>query len=267
MIRVRDRTSRPSQDDLDRLAELQEKVDAAGRYAARVEAAKARWGSTKKDDPPFVEIKKLLTAMCWGARRCTYCEDSVADEIEHFRPKDLYPEVVFDWANYLYACGPCNGPKNNQFGVLVGADETVTDVTRARKAAIEPPDEGDPALLDPRRDDPLDYLVLDLDDTFAFAAKPRLSPRKKARADYTIECLRLNDRPYLLEARRTAYAQLLSALEAAQARKKAGRDLGPPRHAIEHTSHRSVWEEMRRRGAKRAELRPLFEDVPEALTW
>jgi hypothetical protein len=37
----------------------------------------------------------------------------VTDEAEHINPKDLYLERVFDWANYLYACGPCNGPKSN----------------------------------------------------------------------------------------------------------------------------------------------------------
>ena len=47
-----------------------------------------------------------------------YCEDSVADEVEHFRPKDLYPDVVFAWRNYLYACGQCNGGKNNRFSIV-----------------------------------------------------------------------------------------------------------------------------------------------------
>ena len=47
-----------------------------------------------------------------------YCEDSVGDEVEHHRPKNLYPDHTFLWDNYLYACGPCNGPKNNRFAVF-----------------------------------------------------------------------------------------------------------------------------------------------------
>ena len=34
--------------------------------------------------------------MCAGAKRCMYCEDSAADEVEHHLPKNLYPEFVFD---------------------------------------------------------------------------------------------------------------------------------------------------------------------------
>lgn len=267
MIRVRDREAELPAQDAAALVALQGRVTAKGSYDARVEDAKARWDSTKKDTAPFIAIKDRLTAMCWGARRCTYCEDSVADEIEHFRPKDLYPDVVFDWANYLYACGPCNGPKNNHFAVFAGNDDRVTDVTRAPKAPVLPPTDGAPALLDPRVDDPLEYLVLDLDDTFAFTARPRISARMKARAEYTIRCLRLNDRPYLIEARRTSHAALLVALEAARTRKREGRDLAPPRRAIQHTSHRSVWEEMKRRSTQQRELGQLFQDVPEALTW
>lgn len=99
---------------LTKLAEYQQEIDALPDYAARVERAKASWKTrNRKGDPTFDAVKQSLTEMCSGARRCAYCEDSLADEVEHFRPKDLYPEVVFAWANYLYTCGPCNGPKNN----------------------------------------------------------------------------------------------------------------------------------------------------------
>ena len=201
---------------LERLAALQAAVDRAGDYAARTEAAKAKWQATKKDGAPFVEVKTALEAMCSGHRRCAYCEDSVADEIEHFRPKDIYPEAVFHWENYLYACGPCNGPKNNHFAVIEADGDEVTDVTRARGAAIVPPPPGEPALLDPRVDDPLEYLFLDIVDTFTFRPRPRLPARKTARAMYTIETLHLNDRPYLPEGRRRTYESLVLILTGAR---------------------------------------------------
>ena len=50
-----------------------------------------------------------------GARRCGYCEDSDGDEIEHIKPRDLYPEKTFAWENYLLACGQCNRSKSSRF--------------------------------------------------------------------------------------------------------------------------------------------------------
>jgi hypothetical protein len=98
------------------LAEHQAAVDTFASYAERVAAAKARFEATnRKENPAFRAVRQALDGMCHGPRRCMYCEDSAADEVEHFRPKDLYPEVVFAWSNYLYACGPCNGPKNKEY--------------------------------------------------------------------------------------------------------------------------------------------------------
>src|SRR5437764_1421089 len=89
-------------------------VDGQPSYAKRVEAAERLFKSRNKaSNRAFQVVRSKLHEMCSGARRCCYCEDSCADEVEHVRPKSLYPEYVFVWENYLYACGPCNGPKNN----------------------------------------------------------------------------------------------------------------------------------------------------------
>jgi len=60
-------------------------------------------------------------------------EDAPADEVEHHSPKDLYPELVFVWRNYLYACGPCNRRKNNHFSIIDIQTEALVDVSRARR--------------------------------------------------------------------------------------------------------------------------------------
>src|SRR2546426_12783509 len=100
------------------LQRYQAEVDAESGYERRVEIADAKFKTyNRKSNSAFEQIKDTLDAMCSGARRCMYCEDSAADEIEHHRPKNLYPELAFAWENYLYACGPCNGPKNNRFAV------------------------------------------------------------------------------------------------------------------------------------------------------
>lgn len=255
-----------SPETLDKLASLQGDVDSAGAYDLRVAKAKSKWSSVKKDTGPWLEIKQSLTKMCWGHRRCAYCEDSVADEIEHVRPKDLYPEAVFVWENYLYACGPCNGPKGNRFAV-VNADGTYADVARKAGAAVVPPPLGDPALLDPRIDDPLEYLVLDIRETFLFRPRPRIASDRKQRAQYTIELLNLNGRAYLVEGRRTAYETLVIALESARTRKQNGDPLDGPVRVVGNIPHRSVWEEMKRQASKIAPLASLFGAVPEAAQW
>ena len=135
--------SQRSRTTSNKLAELQADHDAASGYPAQTEAAKSRWQSTKKDTAAFGEVEEKLVEMCSGHRRCSYCKDSVADEIERFRPKDLYPDYVFRWETYLYSCGPCNGPKNKHFAVLETDNPEATDVTRARGDAIVRPPPGD----------------------------------------------------------------------------------------------------------------------------
>jgi len=94
MIRIR-RRPLPAQAQTG-LADYQAVVDGHPSHAARVEAAKREFGRrNKKTNAVFRTVRATLTEMCHGARRCMYCEDAPADEIEHFRPKDLYPELVF----------------------------------------------------------------------------------------------------------------------------------------------------------------------------
>lgn len=47
--------------------------------------------------------------------RCSYCERWIPSSIhvEHKKPKDHYPEVEFQWSNFLLACGNCNSSKGS----------------------------------------------------------------------------------------------------------------------------------------------------------
>src|SRR5260221_6230464 len=102
------------------LPRCQQDIDALAGYADRVAAGKTRFASRNVGtNATFREVRKALKQMCSGAQRCAYCEDSASNQVEHMRPKDLYPEQVFQWLNYTYACGLCNGPKNNRFGILL----------------------------------------------------------------------------------------------------------------------------------------------------
>jgi len=59
-------------------------------FPSQVDAAKQLWKS-KAPANLFQTLKNTLSAMCVGNQRCMYCEDSEANEIEHRRPKSLYP--------------------------------------------------------------------------------------------------------------------------------------------------------------------------------
>lgn len=253
-----------------KLREFQNEVDAGASYADRVKLAKTRFSARNKaTDPTFAVVRVILAEMCRGARRCMYCEDSVADEVEHFKPKDLYPELVFVWLNYLYACGPCNGPKNNRFSIVETSGQ-LKDVSRPRGAAVTPPPAGAPALIDPRKEDPLAFMMLDLKDTFEFAPSAAAGAVGFARATYTIDVLRLNDRDYLVQARENAFGAYRSRLREYVAIRDMGASaakLSRLKASLLRSPHPTVWAEMKRQHAHHADLRNLFAQAPEALNW
>jgi uncharacterized protein (TIGR02646 family) len=185
------------------LSEWQRLIDELDDYASQVEeAAKSFKSRNTTTNLTFRVVRETLDEMCAGARRCAYCEDSMADEVEHIRPKAFFPDRTFDWSNYVYACGPCNGPKNKKFAVFVHGLRH--DLSRQRDEVPKPPPNGEHLLIDPRSEDPLNFFVLDLMDTFAFVPKPGLTNSNRDRASYTIEILRLN-RDILLKARKEAF--------------------------------------------------------------
>jgi uncharacterized protein (TIGR02646 family) len=72
--------------------------------------------------------------------KCAYCEAKMAHvsspHVEHYRPKNKFPDRVFDWQNWLLSCGRCND----------------------RKWAHFPDCDGQPCLLDPTAEDPSMHL-------------------------------------------------------------------------------------------------------------
>jgi uncharacterized protein (TIGR02646 family) len=256
---------------LSNLSRWQAQVASRASYAERVDAAQRLF---KRHNTPrnktFAEARRTLTEMCSGAQRCGYCEDSAADEVEHIWPKSLYPELVFAWRNYLYACGLCNGPKNNQFAVFPRGARKPVEVGRRKGAPIRPPRQGAPALIDPRHEDPMDFLILDLRGTFYFEPLARKGTQAHERALYTRHILRLNEREYLPVARAgafEAYRGLLSAYIALREQGASWPELDRRICAIQRGAHPTVWKEMQRQHQQHRELRNLFREAPEALDW
>ena len=249
-----------------RLREYQAEVDAASTYAEQVEAGKCLY-DRYSGRVAFRSVRNRLAVMCSGARRCGYCEDSVGDEIEHIKPKDLYPEWTFVWENYLLACGQCNRGKSSRFSVIIRGG--LVDVTRRRGAPVVQPPKGAPALIIPRDENPLAFLDLEIVDTFMFLPREDLHGIDEVRAAYTIEVLKLN-RDVLLEARCEAYGAYRARLHEYRGLRDDGAGeaaLDSLREAITTSMHPTVWREMQRQHAVIDELRVLFLDVPEALDW
>ena len=179
-------------DTAKQLAAWQAAIDAIPGYPQRVEAARRQFAQCNDGRrPAFREVRRHLDALCFGERRCMYCEDSCADEVEHVRPKALFPEHVFAWHNYIYACGPCNGIKRDNFPRLVAG--AVQNLARGPRDPVEPPPAGTDLLIDPRAEDPAEFLVLDLETGFVLP-RPSLAAMPKHRADQTIAVLKPIDR-------------------------------------------------------------------------
>jgi hypothetical protein len=92
----------------------------------------------------------------------------------------------------------------------------------------------------------------------------------QARAAYTLELLRLNERESLRAARRNAYGTYHARLEQYCNRKDAGATalvLQGLAKDIVRTPHRMVWQAMQRYRGAVLELNALFTRAPEALRW
>jgi hypothetical protein len=190
--------------------------------------------------------------------------------VEHFLPKALYPEAVFSWNNYLYACGPCNGPKNDKFSIVATDPVSIISVARKRKElVILPPMVGSPALINPRCENPMDFLFLDL-ATFKFAPHLEADEVGNARAIYTRETLRLNTNVYVVKQRQLAFGNYLARLEQYIAYRNNNAPLSQLEQCVFEfgkMAHRTVWKEMQRQHSGHPKLASLFIAAPEALAW
>lgn len=46
---------------------------------------------------------------------CGYCEEIARGEVDHFRPSSKFPDLVYEWSNWIWACHDCNHAKSNQW--------------------------------------------------------------------------------------------------------------------------------------------------------
>lgn len=172
--------------------------------SARKTESDRLWKSAKQNQArnQLQPIQKKLQDMCSGLDRCMYCEDSQATAIEHFWPRSLRPQGAFIWENLLFACAHCNSnEKRTQF----------------------PQDaNGQPLLIDPTAEDPLDHLVL-VPLTGKFEPRIDADGQQSPKGRKSIDTYGLY-RTLLEQGRRNAWVALKALLLLYDADLKANRD-------------------------------------------
>jgi uncharacterized protein (TIGR02646 family) len=151
-------------------------------------ANKAAWTAAYARDPSdrsYADpaIRDALRAETYG--KCAYCESRMEhvspSNIEHIRPKSLFPELVVDWFNLTLACTNCNTRKGTYYDAVC-------------------------EIVNPYVDDPLDHV---------FWVGPLLLERTPDRGRITITRLDLNRAPLLFEraAQMRRVEQLLAMVD------------------------------------------------------
>lgn len=122
-----------------------------------------------------------------GARfngKCGYCEracDAVPDNIgiaptlDHFRPINRFPELAYEWTNWVFSCRRCNDFKGGKWPESGYIDPCPADLA----------------------DCPEEYLDVDA-DTGSLLPKSTLASSDKAKAQYTIDDIGLNQLDMLI---------------------------------------------------------------------
>lgn len=94
------------------------KIDGKTRQAGFKTYAAAAFASCGGDFPAVWRrskaLKKALERMTDG--HCAYCQKGTEEgQVEHVRPKSLFPTLAYEVKNYLHACPRCNLAKSNKW--------------------------------------------------------------------------------------------------------------------------------------------------------
>ena len=68
---------------------------------------------TKPTDSRWRDFHDELEQRFFGL--CGYCESIDKGEVDHFHPKSRFPESVYDWSNWIFACHDCNQAKGDKW--------------------------------------------------------------------------------------------------------------------------------------------------------
>ena len=63
----------------------------------------------------FRPVVDELAKLSGPGQRCMLCSGSEASQVEHYRPKAVFPVDALKWDNFLWSCGICNQNKSDRF--------------------------------------------------------------------------------------------------------------------------------------------------------
>lgn len=277
------------------LKKQQTEINEQPSYEESIKKAKQFW-ENRKSNNTFKEIKAGLKEMAVAKKYCCYCESNEFSDIEHFYPKTLFPQKAFVWENYLYVCGLCNSKyKNDTFAIFTSNNSTsYTDITPSNPRIYQNPATTDAVLINPRKENPMDFLWLNIARGEYISNPFSENLKEDIRANYTIDTLNL---ARFNEARKNKAQEFLmimsnylsikrvSSLEALEEiaqecylhekidfvfqnlQKDKAVILENFKQTIIQSPHSTVWEEIKRQRHTRKRWKYIFSQIPEALTW
>ena len=273
------------QDLIGLLQAAQLKIDSEVSFRDKTEKAKSLWKNKNREE--FDRIREHLNTISVSEGLCNYCENNEAIDIEHIWPKSFFPGKCFLWENYLLACKKCNTHhKLDRFAIFINGNVYVLP----RKTE---PANFDSVMIDPRSENPLDYLTLDIKEkTLLFVpSSVDTSSREYKRAQYTIDLLDLN-RERLAKARLKKAKWYLNQLKKYNRIKQStnisdiknefseldmieGENLNDIKQnslniikiEITSSSHITVWEELKRQKDHLKNTKIEFSLSLEAMNW
>ncbi|MFP3708148.1 hypothetical protein SB783_29440 [Paraburkholderia sp. SIMBA_009] len=218
----------------------------------------ATWGAAcAMHDAPYLD--DLLAAVSPPGKACFYCERDRYRDIDHVRPKRHYPEQCFVWGNYIYACTICNQDYKKDTYAVFDITGAIVKFDRSLPFSSLVP-AGDHVLIDPRSEDPLNFLRLDL-STGRFTAIG--NARSVLRGEFTRELFDLNETT-LARIRVAAYETFKHYLMKFQVANQANDNAATQRvlNEIRDLPHPTVLVEMRLQSANDVMLAAHFINVP-----
>jgi uncharacterized protein (TIGR02646 family) len=157
--------------------------------------AQSEW-RTARQTQTLASVLTTLHRMMGQRQRCMYCLDSHGTDIEHFWPKNNFPQRMFVWPNLLLCCTECGRFKGDQF----------------------PVSNGQPLLVDPTAEDP--WLHLDFDPRTGNVVARFSSDRGdySEKGSKTVEVLHLDRREALAAGCQKTFRRLARVVEEALTR-------------------------------------------------
>jgi uncharacterized protein (TIGR02646 family) len=182
-----------------------------------------------KGFPPHwgkADVRGTLYAM--HGRACAYCQRNLPGsdrgDVEHFRPKETYWWLAYEFVNYLLSCTVCNSSlKGRKFPLLNQA----TSVDYGNRNRI---DSENRALIDPSVDEVSGWMTVDFDAEqvkkggFKIRPSRNLGNTEEKRCTETIDLFELDRDTELLRERQIAIHSAMRELEAAEAGNAASAD-------------------------------------------